>query len=176
MIFTPAAIAGAFELGLEKRGDDRGFFARTYCAEEFKAHGLVAHYVQMNTNFTAKRGAVKGLHWQVEPHGEAKLVRCIAGRVFDVMVDMRKDSPTYLRWQGFELDARDPRLVYVPPGCAHGFLSLSDDAEITYLVGHAYVPAAERGLRYNDPAIGIVWPIPVETVSAKDAAWPDIVR
>jgi dTDP-4-dehydrorhamnose 3,5-epimerase len=175
MKFTPTSFADAWTIELNRIGDDRGFFARTWCAETFQKNGLVSTFVQMNTNYAARAGTLKGLHWQADPHGEAKLVRCIAGAVFDVIVDMRPASATYLRWEGFELTAADRGLLYVPPGFAHGFQALEDDVEITYLVGAAYTPAAERGLRFDDPVISIKWPLPAVNLSAKDRSWPDVV-
>lgn len=154
--------------------DDRGLFARTFCAEEFAARGLESTISQINTNYSDAAGTIRGLHWQQWPHGEAKLVRCIAGEVFDVIVDVRVGSPTALQWQGFHLRA-DRRLhLYVPPGFAHGFLTLVDRTEVTYTSTSAYAPHAERGVRYDDLRLGIEWPIEVVEVSDKDRSWPDI--
>ena len=175
MIFTRTKLDGAWIIDLDKKGDNRGFFARTFCADEFAAHGLICNYVQINTNFSAKRGTLKGLHWQQAPYSEAKVLHCVSGEVYDVMADMRPSSPTYLQWEGFHLKASERRTVYLPPGCAHGFLTLTDDAEVSYLVSQPYTPQAETGVRFNDPALGINWPAPVETVSDKDRAWPDYV-
>lgn len=174
MIFETTSLKDAHIISLQMHSDSRGFFARTFCEKEMADHGLESRFVQMNTNYSAKRGTVRGLHWQDGDFGEAKLVRCISGEVFDAIVDMRADSPTYLKWQGFHLSAVKRQLLYVPPGFAHGFLSLTDDAEITYLVSTAYTPGAERGLRWDDPVIGIDWPIPVTIVSEKDGEWPDV--
>lgn len=174
MNFENTELKDAYLIALQKHSDSRGFFMRTFCEKEMGEHGLEARFVQMNTNYSAKAGTVRGLHWQEGHHGEAKLVRCISGEVFDAIVDIRPDSPTYRKWQGFHLSETERRLLYVPPGFAHGFLSLTDDAEISYLVSTPYAPGAERGLRWNDPTIGIVWPIPVTIVSDKDESWPDV--
>lgn len=176
MIFNPTTLADAFLLDLERRSDDRGFFARTYCETEFRTHGLEAAYVQMNTNYSAKKGTVRGLHWQEAPHGEAKLVRCLSGEVFDVIADVRPASPTYMKWEGFHLTRDNRRQLYVPPGFAHGFLSLTDDAEIAYLVSSPFAPGFERGARFDDPTLAIRWPADVAVVSDKDRSWPDLAR
>jgi dTDP-4-dehydrorhamnose 3,5-epimerase len=173
VIFEPAEIDGAFVVSMEPRGDDRGWFARAWCEEEFRAVGLDIRAVQTNVSFNNRRGTIRGLHWQVEPYGEAKLLRCTAGEVFDVMVDVRPGSPTYGRWQGVHLRAGDRRMVFVPEGCAHGYQALADGSEVTYNASHAYVPGAERGIRPDDPAFGIEWPVADAIVSEKDASWPD---
>lgn len=175
MKFEATDLKDAHLILLDMHSDDRGFFARTYCHNEMSEHGCVSQYVQMNTNYSRKSGTIRGLHWQDGAFAEAKLVRCITGEVFDAIVDMRTDSLTYLQWQGFHLTAAERRLLYVPPGFAHGFLSLTDNAEITYLVSTPYTPAAERGLRWNDPTIGIEWPQDVNFVSEKDSNWPDVI-
>lgn len=176
MNFTRTHLAGAWILDLEKRGDDRGFFARVFCAAEFAAHGMETAYPQMNTNYSAHTGTLKGLHWQSRPHGEAKLVRCIAGQAFEMLVDLRPDSPTYRQSESFVLTPVERRLLYVPPGVAHGFLSLMDETEITYMVSQPYVPEAERGVRFDDPGLKLAWAIPPEFVSDKDRSWPDYVE
>lgn len=173
MIFEPAEIEGAFVVSMEPHGDERGWFARAWCEEEFRAVGVDIRAVQTNVSFNVHRGTIRGLHWQVEPYGETKLVRCTAGRVFDVAVDLRRGSSTYGRWQGVHLQAGDQKLVFVPEGCAHGYQALTDGAEISYQVSHAYVPGAERGIRWDDPAFGIEWPVTEAIVSGKDASWPD---
>ena len=173
MIFTETAIAGVFLVELEPRGDDRGFFARAFCAEEFAAHGLETRWVQANVGHSNRAGTIRGLHYQAPPHAEAKLVRCTAGAVFDVAVDVREESSTYLQWYGTELSARNGSMLYLPEGVAHGYQSLTDDAETYYLVSAAYAPAAERGLRWDDPALGIAWPhLDAPILSDKDAGWP----
>jgi dTDP-4-dehydrorhamnose 3,5-epimerase len=175
MRFLDTRVAGAWLLEPDVRADDRGFFARLWSRDEFTARGLNSDFVQANNSFSNLRGTLRGLHWQAEPHGEAKLVRCIQGRIFDVIVDMRPASPTYLRWAGAELGADDRRLAYVPEGCAHGYLTLDDRTEVIYAVTAPYAAASERGLRWNDPAVGIEWPMAPPVLSAKDRAWPDVV-
>ena len=172
MIFKPTELKDALLIELELRGDERGFFARTMCREEFGQHGMATDYAQQNTSFSANKGTVRGLHYQKPPFAEAKLVRCIRGTVLDVIVDIRADSPTYLKHQGFELSESTHRQLYVPPGFAHSFQTLTDAAEVSYLVSAPYTPSAERGLRYNDKQLGIRWPLPVTVISDKDARWP----
>jgi dTDP-4-dehydrorhamnose 3,5-epimerase len=173
VIFEPAEIDGAFLVSMEPRGDERGWFARAWCEDEFRAVGVDVRAVQTNVSFNVHRGTIRGLHWQVEPYGETKLIRCTAGEVFDVAADVRPGSPTYGRWQGVHLRAGDRKLVFVPAGCAHGYQSLSDGAEVSYQVSHPYVPGAEQGIRWDDPAFGIEWPLPEPIVSEKDSSWPD---
>ena len=172
MIFNPTELNDAWLIELEPRGDDRGFFARTMCREEFGRHGMATEYVQQNTSFSAHAGTLRGLHFQRPPVAEAKLFRCIRGRVVHVIVDIRADSPSYLQHQAFELSHDNRRQLYVPPGFAHGFQTLIDAAEVSYLVSAPYTPTAERGLRHDDPALGIHWPVPVTVISDKDAGWP----
>jgi dTDP-4-dehydrorhamnose 3,5-epimerase len=171
MIFHETSLKDAWLVELERRGDDRGFFARTMCREEFAARGLDTEYVQQNTSFSAHRGTLRGMHYQLAPHTEAKLVRCIKGAIVDIIVDLRRASPTYLRHQKFELDEQNRLQLYVPRGFAHAFQSVTDNVEVSYLVSAPYVPSAERGLRYNDPRLGIEWPLPVTVISDKDASW-----
>jgi dTDP-4-dehydrorhamnose 3,5-epimerase len=174
MRFTETRIAGAFLVEPEPRGDDRGFFARVWCRDEFAAQGLNSAFVQCNDAFTARRGTLRGLHYQIAPHAEVKLVRCIRGAVYDVLVDLRPDSPTYTQWFGATLTAESRTMLYVPEGCAHGYLALEDESEVLYPVSAPYHPAAERGVRWNDPRFGIKWPaIGSYTVSPKDERWPD---
>lgn len=172
MIFTPTGVPGPVLVDLERREDDRGFFARTYCRQEFLDAGLEPLVEQANLSWNAAAGTLRGMHYQVEPAPEAKLVRCTAGAVHDVVVDVRPGSPTYLQHVAVELTADNRRALYVPPFFAHGYLTLTDGAEVVYQVGAAYTPGAERGLRFDDPALGIDWPVPVRVVSDKDAAWP----
>jgi dTDP-4-dehydrorhamnose 3,5-epimerase len=176
MRFTETPLAGAFLLDIEPREDDRGFFARTFCRREFEAHGLNPAVAQANTSFNRARGTLRGMHYQLPPAAESKLVRCTSGAVHDVIVDLRPESPTYLRHYGVELTAENRRQLYVPELFAHGFLTLTDGAEVSYQVGEFYTPGAERGIRWDDPALGIVWPIPVSVISDKDAAWPPFER
>lgn len=172
MKFIETSLAGAYVIELEPRGDDRGFFARTMCREEFDRMGLDGNFMQQNTSFSALRGTLRGLHFQKLPHGEDKLVRCIRGAIVDIIVDIRKDSPTYMQHQAFELSCRNRRQLYVPKGFAHSFMTLQDNVEVSYLVTSAYAPDSEDGLRYDDEALGIEWPLPVMVISKKDASWP----
>jgi dTDP-4-dehydrorhamnose 3,5-epimerase len=172
MIFQQTKLKGAFIVELEKRVDSRGFFARGFCAREFEAHGLSSHMVQANMSFSAARGTLRGLHYQASPATEPKLIRCVRGVVWDVIVDMRPDSPTYLEHVGVELSADNRRALFVPDLFAHGHQALTDDVDMFYLVGEFYTPGCERGVRYDDPAIGIEWPVPVAVVSEKDQTWP----
>ena len=174
MRFLPLAIAGAWRIEPERRGDDRGDFARVFCRDEFAAHGLETLFPQTNHSRSRKAGTIRGLHWQAGDAAEVKLIRATRGAVFDVMVDLRPDSPTFGRWEGVRIDAPEGAMVYVPRGCAHGFQTLEPETEVSYPVSHPYRPQAERGLRWDDPAIGIRWPLPVAVVSEKDAAWPDL--
>jgi dTDP-4-dehydrorhamnose 3,5-epimerase len=172
MIFHPTDLQDAWLIALELRGDERGFFARTMCQQEFAAHGMVTGFVQQNTSFSAQRGTIRGMHFQHPPYTEAKLVRCIKGSVVDIIVDLRRGSSTYLKHQAFALDERGRQQLYVPPGFAHSFQTTSDDAEVSYLVSAPYTPSAEHGLRYSDDDLGIAWPLPVSSISEKDANWP----
>jgi dTDP-4-dehydrorhamnose 3,5-epimerase len=173
MRFTETPIAGAYLIDLDARGDERGFFARLWCRREFAERGLVADFVQCNGSFSAGRGTLRGLHYQEAPHGEVKLVRCIRGSVFDVAVDLRRDSPTYLKWAGATLTVDNRTMLYVPEGCAHGYLTLEPSSEVEYPVSAFYAPASERGVRWDDPLFAIAWPIAPDVVSPKDRAWPD---
>ncbi|PEN09260.1 dTDP-4-dehydrorhamnose 3,5-epimerase [Longimonas halophila] len=172
MRFTETALTGAYLIDPEPHGDDRGFFARMLCVDELAAHGLGMDIVQVNISYSAEAGTLRGLHYQAPPHAEAKMIRCTRGAIFDVMVDLRPDSPTYRQWVGTECSAENRRLAYVPEGCAHGFLTLTSDTEVLYPVTARYTPRAERGLRYDDPALAIDWPAPIRVVSDKDRAWP----
>jgi dTDP-4-dehydrorhamnose 3,5-epimerase len=172
MIFHQTNLEDAFLIELEKRGDDRGFFARTMCREEFAKHGLDTEYVQQNTSFSAHKGTIRGMHYQLPPYTEAKLVRCIEGAIVDIIVDLRRDSPTFMQHQQFELNDRNRMQLYVPRGFAHAFQAVSDNVEVSYLVSAPYHPAAERGVRYSDPRLNIRWPLPVTVISDKDASWP----
>jgi dTDP-4-dehydrorhamnose 3,5-epimerase len=174
MNFTPTKLEGAFLLDLEPREDPRGFFARAYCVKELEAHGLALNIVQANVAFTRRKGTVRGLHYQVPPAAETKLMRCTRGAIFDLIVDLRPGSPTYLQHAGVELTAENRRSFLIPAGFAHGYQSLSDDAEVTYLVSEFYRPECERGLRYDDPALAIRWPLPVAMISDKDTSWPTL--
>jgi dTDP-4-dehydrorhamnose 3,5-epimerase len=173
MKFHPTGLEDARLVELEKRGDDRGFFARYFCEREFAAAGLQSRYVQINNSLSAKKGTLRGLHYQLPPSAEVKVVRCVRGALWDVIVDLRPDSPSYRKWFGAELSADNRTMMYVPRGFAHAILTLTDDAEAIYLVSDGYAPEEERGLRWDDPAIGIEWPISPAEISPKDAKWPD---
>jgi dTDP-4-dehydrorhamnose 3,5-epimerase len=170
--FTTTDIPGVAIVDLELRSDDRGFFARTFCREEFVAAGLEPLVEQCNMSFNHKAGTLRGMHMQVAPAPEAKLVRCTRGAIVDIIVDMRDDSPTRLQHVSVELTADNRRALYVPPYFAHGYQTLEDDTEVVYQVSGAYVPGTEVGLRYDDPALGLTWPVPVAVISEKDTAWP----
>jgi dTDP-4-dehydrorhamnose 3,5-epimerase len=172
MRFIETELAGAFIVELEPRGDERGFFARTFDAKLFEEHGMNPFVAQRNTSLTRQAGTVRGMHFQLPPAAETKFIRCVSGAIHDVIVDLREDSPTYLRHVGVELTAENRRALYVPQLFAHGFQSLADDSEVDYLVSEFYTPGQERGLRHDDPALGIEWPVPVTVVSEKDSAWP----
>jgi dTDP-4-dehydrorhamnose 3,5-epimerase len=173
MIFTEAPLRGAFVIELEPRSDERGFFARAFCQNELAEHGLKHGITQANMSYNFKRGTLRGMHYQLPPHAEVKMVRCIAGAIYDVIVDIRKDSPTYLKWFGIELSAANRKMFYVPEGFAHGYQALTDDSEVLYLVTEFYTPNAERGVRWNDPSFKIVWPIAEAILSPKDAVHAD---
>lgn len=172
MRIVPTDVDGVFVVDIERHADERGSFARTFCAATFAAAGLDPIVAQTNLSHNHREGTLRGLHLQRAPHAEAKLVRCTRGRVFDVAVDVRRDSPTRGRWVGVELDASGDRSLYVPAGCAHGYLTLEPDTVLTYQVSAAYAPQAETGVRWNDPRFAIAWPAPVSVISAKDAGWP----
>jgi len=174
MIFTETILKGAFVLDLDKREDERGFFARTFCKHEFEQHGLDSRVVQSNLSFSRFQGTLRGMHFQVAPHQETQLVRCIRGAVYDVIIDLRPESATYLEWFGVELTAENHRMLFVPTGFAHGFQTLRPDCEVFYEVSEFYSPEAERGIRWNDPLFQIRWPAAEKCVmSPKDANWPD---
>lgn len=172
MIFTTTHLEGVAILDLEQRADDRGFFARSFCRQEFLNHGLEPLVEQCNLSFNHAVGTLRGMHYQVEPAPEAKLIRCTRGAIVDIIVDMRKSSPTRLQHVAVELTANNHRALYVPPMFAHGYLTLEDSTEVSYQVSHTYAPGTERGLRYDDPELALPWPIPVEVISSKDQAWP----
>ena len=153
--------------------DHRGFFARTFCAREYGDRGLITCFVQHNTSYSVARGTLRGMHFQNAPYGEVKVVSCLKGAIWDVIIDLRPQSPTFRRWQGFELTAANARQLYVPEGFAHGFQTLCDDAEVGYLISAFYAPQAADGVRYDDPAFAIDWPLRVSVISDKDRSWPD---
>lgn len=171
MKLTETRLAGAYIIDLELKGDDRGFFAREFCVNELAAYGLKTEMVQCNLSFNHKAGTLRGMHYQAAPDTETKLVRCTQGAIYDVIVDLRPDSPTYGEHVGIELSAKNRRSLYVPEMFAHGYQTLTDNAEVIYKVSAFYAPQSERGLHHGDPALGIQWPLPVSTISPKDAAW-----
>jgi dTDP-4-dehydrorhamnose 3,5-epimerase len=172
MIFTPSPLRGAFLVDLEPHADERGFFARSYCAAEFAAHGLGPDLRQCSVSYNASKGTLRGMHYQGAPHEEHKLVRCTAGAIFDVIVDIRDSSPTYRRWFGTELTGANRRSLFIPPGFAHGFVSLTDNAEVYYMISVAHAPEVSRGFRWNDPAFAIEWPLVPTVISPRDASYP----
>src|SRR4051794_1046049 len=171
MIFVETSLPGAFIVDLERRGDDRGFFARTFCQREFAAHGLKPLIAQGNVSFNVQRGTLRGLHFQFPPSAETKYISCPRGAIVDVIVDLRPESPTYLQHVAVELSADNRRALYVPERFAHGYQVLENNTETTYLVGEFYTPAAENGLRFDDPRLGITWPLPATEMSPKDRTW-----
>lgn len=170
MMFTETPLAGAYQINLSIRGDNRGWFVRTYDKLVFAEIGHTADWVQMNHSLTRQRGALRGMHFQHPPVAEIKLVRCITGRVFDVIIDLRAGSPTFLRWFGLELSAENQEMLYVPKGFAHGFQTLTTDCQLVYCHSEYYAPDQEGAVRYDDPRVGITWPLPVADVSGRDAA------
>ncbi len=174
MKFHKIPIEGARLIELKKDGDPRGFFARVFCEREFGKAGLETRFVQMNNSVSSKKGTLRGLHYQLPPAAEVKVVRAIAGAVFDVIVDLRADSPSFRRWFGADLTDDNRLMMYVPRGCAHAILTLTDDAEALYLVSAHYSPQHERGIRYDDPSLAIEWPIKPTEITEKDRTWPDL--
>jgi dTDP-4-dehydrorhamnose 3,5-epimerase len=169
--FTPTPVEGVVVVEVEKIRDDRGFFARAWCRDEFAQHGLTADWAQVNVGRSDRAGTLRGMHYQREPHAEAKLVRCTAGAVYDVALDLRPSSPSFRKWMGVELDAREHTMLYIPEGCAHGYQTLRDGSEIVYFTSCAYARDAATGVRWDDPAFGIQWPAPVTVISSQDAGW-----
>jgi dTDP-4-dehydrorhamnose 3,5-epimerase len=174
MRFIETRLSGAYIIELEPLEDERGFFARTFCQEQFKKHGLKPTIAQCNVSYNRARGTLRGMHFQAAPCGETKLIRCLAGAIYDVIIDLRSDSPTYCKWIGIELGARQPRpTLYIPEHFAHGFQTLENDTEVFYQMSQFYHPEAARGVRWNDPAFGIKWPDIQPTVSERDRNFPD---
>ena len=172
MQFTETHLPGAYTLDFERREDQRGFFAHAWSQSEFARHGLNTTIVDINFSYNCTRGTLRGMHFQRSPFAQVKVVRCTRGAIYDVIIDLRPYSPTFQRWIGVELSATNHTALYVPEGFAHGFQTLEDDCEVTYLVSQVYAPGAEGGLRYDDPAFGITWPKAVEVISERDLAWP----
>lgn len=173
MKFEPTAIDGAWLLELEPHSDERGWFARTFSREEFTARGLDPNVVHANTSFNARAGTLRGMHYQVEPHGECKLVRCTRGAIYDVIVDLRGGSGSFRAWYGIELLPDNGRMLYVPRGVAHGYQTLEDGSEVSYLMSREYVPTHARGVRWDDPAFAIEWPPAERVISKRDRSFPD---
>ena len=173
MIFSETPLKGAYVIDQERLADERGFFARTWCRREFEAHGLDVGLAQCNISFNHMRGTLRGMHYQVAPHAEAKLVRCTTGCIYDVIVDLRTDSPTFKQWFAVELSSEDRRMLYIPGGLAHGFLTLTDGAEVFYQMSEFYAPECARGVRWNDTAFNIQWPFQATLISERDRNYPD---
>jgi dTDP-4-dehydrorhamnose 3,5-epimerase len=173
MIFTETSLPGAYIIEIKKIGDERGFFGRSWCKHEMEEHGLNGNLAQINTSLSIQKGTLRGLHYQVAPYAEAKMIRCTRGSVFDVIVDIRPDSPTYLKWFSDILTEDNHKALYSPEGFAQGFITLEDNTEITYFTTQFYAPGCDWGVRYNDPQVGIQWPLKPEVISEKDLNWPD---
>jgi dTDP-4-dehydrorhamnose 3,5-epimerase len=173
MIFTETALQGAYVIDLERLEDERGFFARCWCRTEFKAHGLNPRLVQCSVSFSARKGTLRGMHYQAEPYQETKLIRCTAGSIYDVIVDIRPDSPSFKKHFSAVLTSENRRALFAPEGFAHGFLTLSDDTEVLYQMSEVHAPEYARGFRWNDPAFGIEWPAAVQAISDRDRDYPD---
>lgn len=173
MVFTETGLSPALVVDVERHDDERGFFARSWCQREFEARGLSSRLVQCSISRNYRKGTLRGMHYQLPPHVEAKLVRCTTGAIYDVIIDLRPDSPTLRRYFGVVLSAENQRALYVPEGFAHGFLTLTDNSEVFYQMSEFYDPAAARGVRWNDPAFGISWPEPVMVISERDRNYPD---
>jgi dTDP-4-dehydrorhamnose 3,5-epimerase len=174
MMFTESGLPGVWIIDIEPQEDERGFFARSWCRREFAARGLNPNVVQCNISFNRRKGTVRGMHFQTAPHEEARVVRCTSGSVHDVVIDLRPGSDAYGRWTGTDLTAGNRRMLYVPEGFAHGFQTLEDETEVFYLMSQFFAPAAASGVRWNDPAIAIRWPLPVSVISERDRSYPDL--
>jgi dTDP-4-dehydrorhamnose 3,5-epimerase len=172
MLFSKSSLRDVVVIDLDRREDQRGYFARTLCREEFAKHDLEHDFVQANHSHNHWRGTLRGMHLQRPPYGEIKLVRCVRGAVYDVVLDLRPQSPTFKHWEGFELSAENGRSLYIPVGFAHGYLTLANDSDVDYLVSCAYAPQAADGVRFDDPAFSITWPIPIAVISDQDRMWP----
>jgi dTDP-4-dehydrorhamnose 3,5-epimerase len=173
MLFQETALPGAYILDMERREDPRGFFARSWCIDEFEAHGLNTRLVQCNVSYNQRMGTLRGMHFQTAPYPEAKLVRCTMGAIWDVIIDLRPESPAYAQHVGVELTAQNRRMLYIPEGFAHGFQTLTDDTEVFYQMSEFYHPECAAGVRWNDPAFGIAWPLTDPILAEKDAAYPN---
>ena len=175
MRFEPIGLDGAYLIHPEPMRDDRGYFARTFCVNEFAGNGLETAFPQHSVSCSRLKGTVRGMHLQKPPHEEVKLVRCLTGSIWDVIIDLRRGSPTFGQWKGFELSDDNGIQLYIPKGFAHGFQTLADDTRVNYLISKFYSPGAASGVRYNDPAFDVRWPLPVTTIAEKDLQWPDFV-
>jgi dTDP-4-dehydrorhamnose 3,5-epimerase len=173
MRFLETKLGGVFTIHLEPHPDERGFFARTWCPREFEMHGLNPKLVQCSISFNIRRGTLRGMHFQAAPHAEAKVIRCTRGAIYDVAVDLRPSSPTYKQWAAFVLTEANREMIYIPEGCAHGFLTLEDESEVLYQMSEFHAPEAARGFRWNDKAFGISWPEKVEVIASRDATYAD---
>jgi dTDP-4-dehydrorhamnose 3,5-epimerase len=173
MIFTETGIPGSYVVDLKQIGDSRGFFSRAFCSKEFAEHGVTSSVTQANLSFSAIKGTIRGMHYQNEPFSEMKAVRCIRGSFYDVVLDLRKDSITYKKWFGVEISSSNHKMLIIPEGCAHGFQTLEDDVEAFYLVSKEFSTAHDAGVRYNDPAFNIQWPLPLSIISDKDKNFLD---
>jgi dTDP-4-dehydrorhamnose 3,5-epimerase len=173
MLFQKTKLAGVFEIGIEPRCDERGFFARSWCRQEFESNGLNSKLAQCSLSFNARKGTLRGIHYQATPYPETKIVRCTRGAIYDVVVDLRPQSPTYKQWIGATLTAENRLMLYVPEECGHGFLTLADETEVFYQISEVYHPELARGVRWNDLAFDITWPGPAEQMSDRDRTYPD---
>jgi len=176
MTFRETKLKGVFEIGIEPRCDDRGFFARSWCRSEFEKHGLNTQIVQCNISYNSRKSTLRGMHYQLAPKTEAKLVRCTRGSIFDVALDLRPGSATFLEWTAAVLTAAGHEMLHIPEGCGHGFLTLENDTEVLYQMSEFYSPESSRGVRWNDPAFGIRWPAEVSVISDRDRQYPNFVR
>ena len=172
MLFRETPLSGAYVIEPERICDHRGYFARVWCESEFGRHGLTSKILQSNVGFNHRKGTLRGLHFQKAPYAEVKVLRCTRGAIFDVIIDLRPESGTYARWYGVELTAASSQMIYVPEGFAQGYITLVDDTEINYHTSQSFCPAAALGVRYDDPAFGIQWPIPASVISEQDRNWP----
>jgi dTDP-4-dehydrorhamnose 3,5-epimerase len=173
MTFQETKLAGVFEIQIEAKADERGFFARTWCRQEFESHGLNAGLAQCSLSFNTRKGTLRGMHYQATPFPETKVVRCTRGSLYDVVLDLREQSPTFKQWIGATLDAEKRNMIYVPEGCAHGFITLEAETEIFYQISEFFKPELSRGVRWNDAAFNIAWPAPVQLISERDRTYPD---
>ena len=172
-MFRETKLSGVFEINVLPAHDSRGFFARSWCQKEFEEHGLEPKLRQCNISFNIRKGTLRGMHYQIAPNAEAKLVRCTSGSIYDVVIDLRPDSPTYRSWVGAALSAEIRNMMYVPKGCAHGFVTLADNTEVCYQMSDFYSPEAARGIRWDDPTFKVAWPARVEVISERDRTYPD---